>query len=185
MFKDKNILIGITGGISAYKACDIISSLKYKGANIHVIMTENSTKFITPLTLETLSKNKVYISMFDCEYEKEVTHIALAQQADLVLIAPCSADIIGKIANGIADDLLTTTLIATKAPIVICPAMNDNMYSNLIVQYNINKLKRYGYKFIEPDTGNLACGYVGKGKLAKKETIIEYLEKILGGKEND
>lgn len=185
MFKNKNILIGITGGISAYKVCDIISSLKYKGANIDVIMTNNATKFITPLTLETLSKNKVYISMFDTDYEKEVKHIALAQKADLVLIAPCSANIIGKLASGIGDDMLTTTLIATKAPIVIAPAMNDNMYSNLIVKDNIEKLKRFGYKFIEPATGNLACGYVGKGKLAKKETIIEYLENLLRGDKND
>ena len=185
MFKDKNILIGVTGGISAYKICDLISSLKYKGSNIQVVMTNNATKFITPLTLQTLSKNKVYTSTFENENEKEVTHISLAQNADMVLIAPCSANVIGKIANGIADDLLTTTILATKAPVVIAPAMNDNMYSNPIVLDNIEKLKRFGYKFIEPDTGNLACGYIGKGKLVKKEVIIEYLNNLLGGNKND
>lgn len=185
MFKNKNILIGVTGGISAYKVCDIISSLKHRGANINVIMTRNATKFITPLTLETLSKNKVYVEMFDDEYSEEVKHISLAKKADIVLIAPCSANVLGKLANGIADDMLTTTVIATKAKVVIAPAMNDNMYSNPIVLDNIEKLKRFGYEFIEPDTGNLACGYVGKGKLAKKETIIEYLGSILRGDNND
>ena len=185
MFKNKNILIGVTGGISAYKVCDIISSLKHKGANVNVMMTRNATKFITPLTLETLSKNKVYVEMFDDEYSEEVKHISLAKRADIVLIAPCSANVLGKLANGIADDMLTTTVIATKAKVVIAPAMNDNMYSNPIVLDNIEKLKRFGYEFIEPDTGNLACGYIGKGKLAKKETIIEYLESILRGDNND
>ena len=159
--------------------------MKYKGANIDVIMTNNATKFITPLTLETLSKNKVYVEIFALDYESEVMHIALAQKADLVLVAPCSANMIGKLANGIGDDMLSTTLIATKAPIVIAPAMNDNMYSNLIVQDNIEKIKRFGYKFIEPATGNLACGYVGKWKLAKKETILECLENLLRSDEND
>lgn len=185
MFKNKNILIGVTGGISAYKVCDIVSALKHKGANVNVIMSKNATKFITALTLETLSKNKVYVEMFDGEYEEEVRHISLAKNADLVLVAPCSANVIGKLANGIADDMLITTLIATKAQVVIAPAMNDNMYSNLIVQDNIEKLKRFGYKFIEPDTGNLACGYVGRGKLAKKEVILNYLESVLRGDNND
>ena len=185
MFKNKNILIGVTGGISAYKVCDIVSALKHKGANVNVIMSKNATKFITALTLETLSKNKVYIEMFDGEYEEEVRHISLARNADIVLVAPCSANVIGKLANGIADDMLTTTLIATKAQTVIAPAMNDNMYSNSIVQDNIEKLKRFGYKFIEPDTGNLACGYVGRGKLAKKEVILNYLESVLRGDNND
>ncbi|MBR3891570.1 MAG: bifunctional phosphopantothenoylcysteine decarboxylase/phosphopantothenate--cysteine ligase CoaBC [Bacilli bacterium] len=185
MFKNKNILIGVTGGISAYKVCDIVSALKHKGANVNVIMSKNATKFITALTLETLSKNKVYVEMFDGEYEEEVRHISLARNADIVLVAPCSANVIGKLANGIADDMLTTTLIATKAQVVIAPAMNDNMYSNLIVQDNIRKLKEFGYKFIEPDTGNLACGYIGKGKLAKKEVIFNYLESVLRGDNND
>lgn len=185
MFKNKNILIGVTGGISAYKVCDIVSALKHKGANVNVIMSKNATKFITALTLETLSKNKVYVEMFDGEYEQEVRHISLARNADIVLVAPCSANVIGKLANGIADDMLTTTLIATKAQVIIAPAMNDNMYSNLIVQDNIRKLKEFGYKFIEPDTGNLACGYIGKGKLAKKEVILNYLESVLRGDNND
>ena len=181
MFKNKNIVIGVTGSISAYKICDIVSILKHKGANVNVIMTRNSANFITPLTLETLSKNKVHIEMFNDEYEEEVMHIELARKADLFLVAPCTANVISKIANGIGDDMLTTTIIATKAPVVIAPAMNDNMYSNKIVQDNIEKLKKYGYMFIEPITGNLACGYEGKGKLARKEDIILFLENILRG----
>ena len=185
MFKNKNILICVTGGISAYKVCDIVSVLKHKGANVNVIMTNNATKFITPLTLETLSKNKVYSDMFNHEYKKEVIHIELAQTSDLVLVAPCSANMIAKLSYGLGDDLVSTTLLATRAQIVIAPAMNDNMYSNPIVQDNISRLKRFGYKFIEPETGSLACGYVGKGKLAKKEIIINYLENILRGDKND
>ena len=185
MFKNKNILIGVTGGISAYKVCDIINSLKHKGANINVIMTHHATKFITPLTLETLSKNKVYYEMFNDEYESEVKHISLANNADIVLVSPCSANVISKLANGIADDMLTTTLLATKAKVIIALAMNNNMYENPIIQDNINKLKKFGYKFIEPVLGSLACGYIAKGKLASKETIIEYLEKELRGDNND
>lgn len=173
----KNIVIGITGGIAAYKACDIVGYYKKKGYNIDVIMTKNACEFITPLTLETLSGNKVVTDMFDTPDYREVKHISLASKADLFIIAPATANIIGKVANGIADDMLSTTIMATKAPVVFAPAMNNNMYENKIVQKNISILKKYGYKFIEPDIGHLACGYTGIGKLANKEKIIKYINK--------
>lgn len=173
----KNIVIGITGGIAAYKACDIVSYYKSKGYNIDVIMTKNACDFITPLTLETLSGNKVVTDMFDTPDYREVKHISLASKADLFIIAPATANILGKVANGIADDMLSTTIMATKAPVVFAPAMNTNMYENKIVQKNISILKKYGYKFIEPDIGHLACGDTGIGKLASKEKIFEYINK--------
>ena len=179
MFKDLNVVVGITGGISAYKACGIVSYLKNEGANVDVIMTKNACNFITPLTLETLSKNKVVVDMFKNEDYTEVKHISLAKKADLFLIVPASANIIGKLANGIADDMLSTTVIATKAPVIFAPAMNNQMYENKIVQNNIEKLKEYGYKFIEPATGHLACGYEAKGKLPKTEEIIDYVKILI------
>lgn len=179
MFKDLNIIIGITGGIAAYKACGIVSYLKQQGANINVIMTKNSCNFITPLTLETLSKNKVIVDMFEEEDYSEVKHISLARKADLMLIMPATANIIGKIANGIADDMLSTTIMATKAPVIFAPAMNNQMFENPIVQDNLKKLKVYGYKIIEPATGLLACGYEAKGKLPKNEEIIEYVKVLI------
>ena len=177
--KNINIVIGITGGIAAYKACDIVSYLKKDGFNIDVIMTKNACEFITPLTLETLSGNKVITDMFERPDHREVEHISLARKADLFLIVPATANILGKVANGIADDMLSTTIMATKAPVIFAPAMNDGMYSNPIVQDNIKKLENYGYKFIEPATGHLACGYDGKGKLAKKEDIIDYVKLVV------
>ncbi len=182
MFKDKNIVIGITGGIAAYKACEIVSYLVHQGALVDVIMTNNACEFISPLTLETLSKHKVITDMFEKKEHIEVEHISLARKADLFLIVPATANIIGKVANGIADDMLSTTIMATDTKVVFAPAMNNGMYTNKIVQDNIRKLKKYGYEFIEPDTGNLACGYKAIGKLANKNKIIEYLENIF--KEN-
>ena len=179
MFENKNIVIGITGGIAAYKACGIVSFLKSQGAHVDVIMTKNACEFITPLTLETLSGNKVITDMFERPDYIDVKHISIAQKADLFLIAPATANIIGKVANGIADDMLSTTIMATKAPVVFAPAMNNNMYENKIVQNNIEKLKEYDYKFIEPAVGHLACGYEAKGKLPKTEEIIEQLKTIL------
>lgn len=179
MFKDLNIVIGITGGIAAYKACGIVSYLKKMGANVDVIMTKNATEFITPLTLETLSNNKVIVDMFDIPDYIDVKHISLARKANLFLIVPATANIIGKIANGIADDMLSTTIMATKAPVILAPAMNNGMYENKIVQSNIKKLKQYGYYFIEPSVGHLACGYDTKGKLPKTEEIIEYVETLV------
>ena len=186
MLKNKNIVIGITGGIACYKVCEIISYLVREGANVDVIMTKNATEFITPLTIETLSKNKVVTDMFEKNEHIEVEHISLARKADLILVVPATANIIGKVANGIADDMLSTTIMATTSKVVFAPAMNNEMYNNKIVQDNIKKLKKYGYEFINPVEGNLACGYKAIGKLAKKETIIEYINKKLdGGRKNE
>lgn len=175
MFKDLNIVIGITGGIAAYKACGIVSYLKKEGANVRVIMTENATKFITPLTLEVLSKNKVIVDTFERSDTIDVKHIALAK-SDLFLIVPATANIIGKVANGIADDMLSTTIMATRSPVIFAPAMNEGMYTNSIVQENIEKLKKHGYKIITPVVGTLACGDEGIGKLPKNEEIIDYVK---------
>lgn len=186
MLKNKNIIIGITGGIACYKVCEIISYLVREEANVDVIMTKNATEFITPLTIETLSKNKVVIDMFEKKEHIEVEHISLARKADLILVVPATANIIGKIANGIADDMLSTTIMATTSKVIFAPAMNNEMYNNRIVQDNISKLKKYGYEFINPIEGNLACGYKAIGKLAKKETIIESVNKTLeGDKKNE
>lgn len=178
MFKNLNIVVGITGGIAAYKACGIVNYLKQEGANINIIMTKHACEFITPLTLETLSGNKVVTDMFDGDYT-EVKHIKLAQEANLILIIPATANIIGKVANGIADDMLSTTVMATNAPVIFFPAMNHVMYENIIVQENINKLKNYGYKILEPTVGHLACGYNAKGKLPKTEEIVNYVKKLI------
>ena len=179
MFKDLNIVVGITGGIAAYKACGIVSYLKQQGANVDVIMTKNATEFITPLTLETLSGNTVITDMFERPDYMEVEHISLANKADLFLIVPATANIIGKVANGIADDMLSTTIMATDAPVIFAPAMNNKMYANPIVRDNIKKLESYGYRFIEPSIGHLACGYEGRGKLPKNEEIIEYVKTLI------
>ena len=169
-----NIVLGVTGSIAAYKAADIISRLKKLGHNIDVILTESGSKIITPLTLQTLSKNKVYMDMFEEITPQEVKHISLAEKADLVLIAPATANIIGKIAHGIADDFLSTVVMAAanQAPIYIAPAMNKNP----IVQENIEKLKSLGYQFIEPKESMLACGTLGKGALADVDVIVDIVE---------
>ena len=181
MLKNKNIVIGITGGIACYKACEVISYLVREGANVDVIMTRNATEFITSLTLETLSKNKVTVDMFEKKEHIEVEHISLARKADLILIVPATANIIGKVANGIADDMLSTTIMATTAKVIFAPAMNNQMYNNKIVQNNIKTLKKYGYYFINPTEGNLACGYKAVGKLAKKEAVICFVKEVLKG----
>ncbi len=175
----KTITVGVTGGIAAYKAADIVNILTKKGYDVHVIMTKNSTQFITPLTLQVLSKNKVITEMFEEENDKFVNHIHFAQEVDAILVAPASADVIGKIANGIADDMLTSTIIASDKPVIFAPAMNEKMYLNPIVQDNIQKLKRFGYHFIEPQEGHLACGYTGKGKLAATADIINEVENLI------
>ena len=185
MFNNKNIVIGVTGGIACYKVCDIITYLTREGANVDVIMTKNATEFITPLTLETLSKHKVIVDMFEKREHIEVEHISLARKADLILVAPATANIIGKVANGIADDMLSTTIMACPNTVVFASAMNNEMYNNKIVQDNIKKLKKYGYKFINPVCGNLACGYKAVGKLAKKDTIIEHLKNTLEMENNN
>lgn len=185
MFKDKTIVIGITGGIACYKACEIINVLRKEGANVKVIMTKNACEFITTLTIETLSKNKVVDDMFNRSDYVDVEHISLANEASLFLIVPATANILGKVANGIADDMLSTTIMATASPVVFAPAMNNKMYENKIVQSNISKLKNYGYYFINPSEGHLACGYNAIGKLPKTAIIIEYLKELLGEQKDE
>ena len=168
----KSVVLCVTGGIAAYKAADIISRLRKNGANVFVIMTKSATEFITPLTLEVLSGNRVVTDMFSRDFTWEVEHISLAKRADVFVIAPATANVIGKAAHGIADDMVTTTLMATKAPMVIAPAMNTGMYENPVVQENITTLQNRGVRFVQPASGRLACGDSGKGKLAEPETIV-------------
>lgn len=179
LIKDKNIVLGITGGIAAYKVCELTRLLIKSGASVHIVMTRSAAEFVAPLTFQTLSRNPVHTDLFSLTQEAEVGHISLADRADLFVIAPATANIIGKIANGIADDLLSTVVMATKAPVLIAPAMNCNMYENPIVQENMNKLKGYGYNFIDSEIGELACGYEGKGRMAEPGDILERIETIL------
>lgn len=173
MVYNKNILLGVSGGIAAYKACALTSKLTQQGANVRVMMTTNATAFVSPLTFQALSRNPVYIDTFDEKDPKKIAHIDVADWADILLIAPATANIIGKVANGIADDMLSTTLLATQASIYIAPAMNVHMYGHPAVIQNMKQLETWGYHFIEPGAGYLACGYVGKGRLEEPESIIE------------
>ena len=175
----KLVIVGITGSIAAYKACDIISGLKKDSVDVKVILTKEGREFITPLTLQTLSCNKVLTEIFELPEEWDGRHISLAQDAGLVLIAPATANIIGKLAAGICDCLLTCVVCATRAPVLIAPAMNENMYEHKIVRANIAKLKEIGYKFIGPVRGRLACGYEGIGRLAKTEDIANEAKRLL------
>ena len=182
----KCVVIGVTGGIAVYKALDVISALRKKDIEVHVIMTESASKFVNPLTFQSISQNMVVTDMFAEPKAWEIQHISLAQKADLMLIAPATANIIGKVANGISDDMLSTTIMAaSKAKVIFAPAMNTNMYQNKIVQNNIKKLKDFGYEFIEPASGRLACGDVGVGKLADVSTIVERVLAELNDKEQD
>ena len=171
MLKGKTVLLGVTGGIAAYKMPNVARMLKKLQCNVHVLMTANATNFITATTFETLTGNKCLIDTFDRNFEFSVEHVALAKQADLVLIAPATANVIGKIAGGIADDMLTTTVMACTCKRLIAPAMNHNMYLNSIVQENLEKLQRHGYEIIEPVVGMLANGDTGTGKLPSEEEI--------------
>lgn len=180
MVYQKNILLGVSGGIAAYKACALTSKLVQKGANVKVIMTESAKKFVSPLTFQALSRNPVYFDTFDEKDPAKIAHIDLADWADVCIVAPATANVIGKIANGIADDMLTTTLLATEASIYIAPAMNVHMYHHPAVKKNMQQLVDFGYYFIEPGEGFLACGYVGKGRLEEPEQIIEVIEKHQG-----
>ncbi len=173
MLKDKQVILGVTGGIAVYKAVELLRLLTKAGADVHVIMTRAAQEFVTPLTFQTLSANPVHTELFNLIAEREIGHIALADRADLFIIAPATANIIGKIAGGIADDMLTTTVMATKAPLLIAPAMNVNMYTNPIYRENEDKLRRAGYQFLPPVKGALACGWEGEGKLAAPEDIFE------------
>ena len=175
----KNILVGVTGGIAAYKSAGIVSLLKKKGYNVKVVMTENATKIIGPLTLETLSRNRIYVDMWDSNPHYEVEHISLADWADVVLIAPATYNIIGKVANGIADDMLTTVIsaVSVRKPVFFALAMNVNMYENPILKENINKLKSFGYRFIDAEEGLLACNYSAKGRMSEPENIVDEIER--------
>ena len=175
MLSNKTIIVGVTGGIAASKACDVVSKLKKLNANIHVIMTESACEFVQPMTFQTLSNNFVINDMFKEPKTWEVEHIELAKKADAFLIVPATANFIGKLAAGIADDMLTTTVMATRAPVIIAPAMNTNMYTNRIVQANMDKLGDLGYRFIDPASGRLACGDIGAGKLADVDDILAFI----------
>lgn len=179
MLKNKTVLLGVTGSIAAYKAATLASMLVKAGANVEVIMTKNACNFINPITFESLTGNKCIVDTFDRNFKYEVEHISIANAADLAVIAPASANVIGKLASGIADDMLTTTLMACKCKILIASAMNTNMYENQVLQRNLDTLKEYGYEEIEPLSGRLACGTTGKGKMQEPEIIFEYILKEL------
>lgn len=181
MLKNKTILVGVCGGIAAYKICELVSKLKQRKASIEVVMTENAAKFVAPLTFQSLIARPVHMDMFKLLKEEEwmIDHIALAEKCDLLVIAPATANIIGKIASGIADDLLTTVCMAVKSPVLIAPAMNENMWTNKIVNENVKKLKSLGFKFVGPAYGNLACGKCGLGRLENINKIINEIEEIL------
>lgn len=186
--KGKTVLLGVCGSIAAYKIANLASMLKKLDCNVHVLMTQNATNFINPITFESLTGNKCLTDTFDRNFQFQVEHVSIAKQADVVLIAPASANVIGKIAGGIADDMLTTTVMACKCRVIVAPAMNTNMYHNPIVQDNIGKLKRFGYEVIAPDNGYLACGDVGDGKMPSENVLLQYIlreiacEKDLAGK---
>jgi len=179
LLQGKTVIVGVCGGIAAYKVVEVVSRLKKMGAEVNVIMTENAKKFVAPLTFQSISHNQVYSDMFSEPKNWDIQHVSLSEKADLILVAPATANILGKVAAGIADDLLTTTIMATKAPVLFAPAMNYNMYENKIVQSNIFRLKELGYLFLEPDTGQMACGTSGKGRLPEPAVIAESVKNIL------
>lgn len=188
MLTGKTIVLGVTGGIAAYKSANLASMLIKLHADVHVIMTQNATKFITPMTFETLTNNKCIVDTFDRNFSFDVKHVSLAKRGDLFVVAPCTANVIGKLAHGICDDMLTTTMLATRAPKLIAPAMNTGMWENPILQDNLVKLQGYGYHIISPIVGRLACGDTGTGKMQSEEVIVEHIlsfmakEKDLAGK---
>lgn len=188
MLTGKTIVLGVTGSIAAYKIANLASMLVKLNADVHVIMTQNATHFITPMTFETLTNNKCIVDTFDRNFNFDVKHVSLAKRGDLFLVAPCTANVIGKVAGGICDDMLTTTIMATKAPVLFSPAMNTGMWENPILQDNLRKLEHYGYHVIEPAVGRLACGDTGSGKMPSEETLLEHIllhlarEKDLKGK---
>ena len=175
MLKGKTILLGVTGGIAAYKSASLASMLVKSGAEVHVLMTEHATNFITPITFETLTGNRCVIDTFDRNFEFHVEHVALAQKADVAVIAPATANVIAKIAHGMADDMLTTTFLACRCPKIIVPAMNTAMYENAVTQNNLEALRKYGMEIIDPASGRLACGDTGAGKMPEPETILQHI----------
>jgi phosphopantothenoylcysteine decarboxylase/phosphopantothenate--cysteine ligase len=179
MLKGKRIVLGVTGGIAAYKAAELVRELVRAEAEVYVVMTKGAQAFVTPLTFQTLSGNKVTTELFSLIEESEIGHISLADRADVLVIAPATANIIGKIASGIADDMLTTIVMATQAPVLLAPAMNVHMWENTVCQENIRKLRSRGYHFIDPEAGELACGYEGKGRLAEVPAIVEKIRTLL------
>lgn len=184
MIKEKLIVLGVTGGIATYKSAEIIRGLIKLGARVKVVMTKNAKEFITPLTLQTLSKNPVICDMFSLDYKEEIEHISLSEELDLLLVAPATANIIGKFANGIADDFLSTLFLSIDRPIIIAPAMNEKMYANKTVRHNVDKLRANGIEIIDPGYGELACDTVGWGRLADEETIIKKVEDVLKRKQD-
>ncbi|GAA0495234.1 bifunctional phosphopantothenoylcysteine decarboxylase/phosphopantothenate--cysteine ligase CoaBC [Salinibacillus aidingensis] len=184
MLKGKKVVLGVSGGIAAYKACALTSKLVQRGAIVKVIMTNHATQFVSPLTFQALSRQPVYTDTFDEKDPEKIAHIDLADWADLFILAPATANVIGKAANGIADDMLTTTLLATEATVYVAPAMNVHMYAHPAVQKNMQTLHDFGYQFIEPGEGFLACGYVGKGRLEEPESILDVIEEHIGTKES-
>ena len=177
--KNKCVVLGVTGGIAAYKMANVASALRKTGAEVHVIMTQNATQFITPITFETLTGNKCMVDTFDRDFKFEVTHISLAKKADLILVAPATANVIAKLAHGIADDMLTTTVLASRCPKLVAPAMNTAMLENPITQDNLATLEKYGFTVIPSDSGMLACRDVGSGKLPKEEVLLDYIYREL------
>lgn len=175
----QTIVLGVTGGIAAYKAVEVVRRLVANGAEVLVIMTEHATRFVTPLTFQTVSGNPVYTNMFAEPRRWNVEHIALAERANVLAVVPATANIIGKVAHGIADDYLSTVIMATRAPVMFAPAMNSNMYTNPIVQDNIARLKHHGYHILEPDAGELACGTAGPGRLPEPQRIVEAIAGLL------
>lgn len=185
MLNGKKIALGVTGGIAVYKAVDLVSRLRKQGAEVRVIMTEHAQQFVTPLTFKEISGNKVAISMWDSNQEFNVEHISLANWADAFVVAPATANILAKMANGIADDLLSTTLLAAQAPIIVCPAMNTGMYQNPITQENIEKLQKHGVTVMPPAVGYLACGVTGPGRLPEPQQIVEFIDAFFAKKDGD
>ena len=183
MFQGKSIVLGISGGIAVYKAVELLRLFTKAGADVHIIMTKNACEFVTPLTFQTLSGNPVHTDLFNLSQEQEIDHISLADRADLFVLAPATANLVGKIAQGLADDLLTTSIMATKAPVLVVPAMNSNMYENPVYQRNQKQLVEFGYHVMEPASGSLACGWEGKGKLPDPVEIFAVAESVFTPKD--
>lgn len=177
--KNKTIVVGIGGGIAAYKTCELVRLLVKSGANTYVILTQAAHQFVTPLTLQTLSQNPIHTDLFDITQEQKIGHIALADQADLIVIAPATADLIAKAAHGLANDLLTNVMLATRAPVLFCPSMNVQMWQHPATQHNVARLKELKYQVMEPATGELACGTFGTGRLCEPEEILKNLNQLL------
>lgn len=180
----KTVLLAVTGSIAAYKTASLASALKKQGADVHVLMTENAVNFINPITFESLTGNKCLVDTFDRNFQFQVEHVSIAKRADIVMLAPASANVIGKIAHGIADDMLTTTIMACKCPVYVAPAMNTNMYENMILQDNLKILRKYGYNVIDPACGYLACGDTGAGKMPEPEVLLSYIMRELACKKD-